>query len=185
MARQLGEVKGVLLDGNDTLVRSVAGLDGGPRRLIPAPTAAEAVAAVRGAGLPVGVANARRRVGAQFRTALGQPWARDQVGESLGPFDTWQHCEHLPREWCDCPAPAPRLILRAAQAMGVPSHCVVVISDTGPDMMAAQAAGAVGILVPTARTLRAEIDQVPLVAPDLISAVRGVLGMDASWIPAR
>ncbi len=69
--------------------------------------------------------------------------------------------------------------------MGVPSHAVAVISGSGPDMRAAQAAGAVGILVPTARTLRAEMAQVPLLAPDLISAVRGVLGTDRSWVPAH
>lgn len=67
--------------------------------------------------------------------------------------------------------------------MRVPSHSVVLISDLGPDMQAAQAAGAVGILVPSARTLRADIRQAPLVAPDLIGAVRAVLGLDRSWVP--
>ena len=75
--------------------------------------------------------------------------------------------------------------MQAAQDLGVPSHHVAVISDIGPDMKAAQAAGAVGILVPSARTLRAELDEVPLVAPDLISAVEAVLGIDRSWVPAH
>lgn len=101
----------------------------------------------------------------------------------LGPFDTWQLCRHPPMERCTCHTPAPRLVLQAAEALGVPSHRLAVISHDGSDMRAAQAAGAVGILVPSARTLRPEIAQVPLVAPDLMSAVRAVLGVDRSWVP--
>jgi D-glycero-D-manno-heptose 1,7-bisphosphate phosphatase len=112
-----------------------------------------------------------------------QESVKAQVRDILGPFDAWRSCRHAPRDGCGCRAPGPGLVLQAAQDLGVASHQVAVLSDIGPDMKAAQAAGAVGILVPTARTLRAEVEGVPLVAPDLCSAVRAVLGLDRSWVP--
>jgi histidinol phosphatase-like enzyme len=186
MARQLPEVRAFLFEGSETLAPGPAPFDG-PRRGAPLHRAAEAVAAVREAGYPMGVLTARRGSGAHARPrGVGEDeLARARVAEVLGPFDTWQHCGHAPVDRCSCRAPAPGLVLRAAQEMGVGGHEMAVISDRGPDMMAAQAAGAVGILVPSARTLREEVAKVPLVAPDLISAVRGVLGTDRSWIPGH
>lgn len=184
MGRQLRDVRAVLFEGNDTLVRTIGTPDGRPGRVAPAPRAAEAVAAVRAAGLPMGVMSARRRIGEPWHAPAAQESVRAQVGAAmLGPFDTWQLCRHAPAVRCTCRAPAPRLVLQAAEALGVPGHSLAVISADRSDMKAAQAAGAVGILVPSARTLRAEMAQVPLVAPDLISAVRAVLGVDRSWVP--
>jgi D-glycero-D-manno-heptose 1,7-bisphosphate phosphatase len=185
MARQLPEVRAVVFGGNVTLARTLTRADGGPGRVVPVHRAAEAVAAVREAGLSVGVLSARRGGGAHPRAHGSDDSIRAKVGEMLGPFDTWQHCGHAPLDRCQCLAPAPRLVLQAAREMGVTGHEVAVISDNGPDMKAAQAAGAVGILVPSPHTLRAETAQVPLVAPDLISAVRGVLGTDRTWIPGH
>jgi phosphoglycolate phosphatase-like HAD superfamily hydrolase len=184
MAQQIPDVRAVLFEGDATLTRVLTRADGGPGRVVPAPRAAEAVAAVRAAGLPVGVLSARRGGAAHLRLHKDDS-IRDQVGQMLGPFDTWQHCGHAPAERCPCRAPAPRLVLRAAREMGVGGHEMAVLSDIAPDLEAAQAAGAVGILVPSARTLRAEIAQVPLVAPDLISAVHAVLGTDRSWLPGH
>jgi len=50
-----------------------------------------------------------------------------------------------------------------------------VIGDIGADVEAARAAGARGILVPTAQTRREEVEAAEEVAPDLLSAVRLVL----------
>lgn len=184
MARQLPGVRAVLFEGKETLAPTLTRPDGGLGRVALVHRAAEAVAAVREAGLPMGVLNARRGSGTHSRAGGGgvDESLRAQVGEALGPFDTWQHCGHAPVERCSCRAPAPGLVLRAAHEMGVGSHEMAVISDNGPDMKAAQAAGAVGILVPSARTLRAEMVGVPLVAPDLLSAVGAVLGTERSWI---
>jgi D-glycero-D-manno-heptose 1,7-bisphosphate phosphatase len=182
MGRQLREVRAVVFEVNDTLVRSGprGGRSGG---VAPAPLAVEAVAAVRQAGLPVGVVSAAPQVAAPTRAGAEQESLQAQVGDMLGPFDTWRSCGHRLQDGCPCRSPGPQLVLEAARDLGVPSHNVAVISDIVPDMKAAQAAGAVGILVPSARTLRAELDQVPLVAPDLISAVEAVLGLDRSWVP--
>ena len=183
MGRQLREVRAVLFEVNDTLVRTSGRHGGGSRRVAPAPLAAEAVAAVRHAGLHVGVVSTPQRAAAGTHAEAEQESLKAQVGEILGPFDTWRSCGHTSQDGCPCRAPGPQLVLEAAQDLGVPSHEVAVISDIGPDMKAAQAAGAVGILVPSARTLRAELDEVPLVAPDLISAVDAVLGVDRFWVP--
>ena len=184
MGRQLREVRAIVFEVNDTLVRTSGPHGGRSGRVAPAPLAVEAVAAVRHAGLPVGVVSTPQRLAATHAGGE-QESLNAQVRAILGPFDTWRSCGHSPRDGCPCRAPAPRLVLEAAQDLGVPSHEVAVISDIGPDMKAAQAAGAVGILVPSARTLTAELDEVPLVAPDLISAVEAVLGIDRSWVPER
>jgi histidinol phosphatase-like enzyme len=183
MGRQLREVQAVLFEVNHTLVRTCGPHGGRSTGVAPVPLAVEAVATVREAGLPVGVVSAPQQVAPPTQARAQQESLKAQVGEILGPFDTWRSCGHSPQDSCPCRAPGPQLVLQAAQDLGVPSHGVAVISDIGPDMKAAQAAGAVGILVPSARTLRAELDEVPLVAPDLISAVKAVLGLDLTWVP--
>jgi ADP-heptose:LPS heptosyltransferase len=67
------------------------------------------------------------------------------------------------------------MVRAAARALGVvPARCVVV-GDIGRDMIAAGAAGAAGILVPTAQTLPAEVAAAPSVAGDLTGAVELIL----------
>ena len=68
----------------------------------------------------------------------------------------------------------PGLIFRAAADLGVPVERCVVIGDTEADVEAARTAGAVGILVPTARTLPAEVHRAHShgrLGPDLATAV--------------
>ncbi|MDT7711525.1 MAG: hypothetical protein QOG46_214, partial [Pseudonocardiales bacterium] len=89
----------------------------------------------------------------------------------LGPFDAWSICCHGEDHGCGCRKPAPGLVKDAATQLGVPVDRCVVIGDTGADVTAAAAAGARGILVPTARTLHPEIRAAPEVAPDITAAV--------------
>jgi beta-phosphoglucomutase-like phosphatase (HAD superfamily) len=56
-----------------------------------------------------------------------------------------------------------------------PEECAV-IGDTAADVDAARAAGARGVLVPNAVTLRAEVVAAAEVAPDLATAVTRLLG---------
>jgi D-glycero-D-manno-heptose 1,7-bisphosphate phosphatase len=66
-------------------------------------------------------------------------------------------------------------VLRAAESLGVaPADCVV-IGDIGADVLAAQAAGARAVLVPTPRTREEEVRTAPAVAGDLEEAVGGLL----------
>jgi beta-phosphoglucomutase-like phosphatase (HAD superfamily) len=50
------------------------------------------------------------------------------------------------------------MVSAAAQALGVPPERCVMIGDIGSDVQAALAAGARAVLVPTDRTLTAEVD---------------------------
>src|SRR5690606_22329297 len=135
----------VLFDRDDTLVHDVP-YNGDPNRVRPVPGAREAVDRLRRAGLRVGV------VSNQSGLAYGRfTWGdlrrvNARVEELLGPFDTWQICEHGDGDGCDCRKPAPGLIVAAARALGTrPERCAVV-GDIGADMAAATAAGASGIL---------------------------------------
>jgi histidinol-phosphate phosphatase family protein len=98
-----------------------------------------------------------------------------RVEQLLGPFDVWQVCPHAPEEGCDCRKPAPGMVKQACAEQGVdPSRCVLV-GDIGSDVEAARAAGAVGILVPTAATRAAEVGSAEHVCADLAAAVDDVL----------
>ncbi len=66
-------------------------------------------------------------------------------------------------------------MLAAVADLGLASQQVAVIADLSSDITAAQSAGAVGILVPSRRTLRAEVREVPLVEWSLLDAVGLVL----------
>jgi HAD superfamily hydrolase (TIGR01662 family) len=168
----------VLFDRDGTLVVDVP-YNGDPARVEPMPGARTALDRLRAAGLRVGVVTnqsglARGRFGPD---ALAAVHAR--VEELLGPFDTWQICPHDEADGCRCRKPAPELVERAAAALGTtPARCVVV-GDIGRDMAAAAAAGATGILVPTAVTRPDEVAAAPTVASDLESATDLILQREA------
>lgn len=174
MARQLADGRAVLFD-RDTLVHDQPDHLGYPSRVRCIPGAAQAVSRLREAGIPVGVISNQAGIGRGQVTAAQVERVNARVDELLGPFDTWRYCPHLPADACRCHKPAPGLVQQAAEDLGVPSHAVAVIGDVGPDVQAAQAAGAVGILVPSPRTPQAEVRDAPLVAWSLGEAVTLIL----------
>ena len=102
-----------------------------------------------------------------------------RLDELLGPFDTVQICPHGPDDGCTCRKPAPGMVKAACAELDVdPARCVV-IGDIGADVGAAEAAGAVGILVPTPVTRPAEVTAAAHRAPTLTEAVQDVL--DGHW----
>jgi beta-phosphoglucomutase-like phosphatase (HAD superfamily) len=71
------------------------------------------------------------------------------------------------------------MLLDAADRLQVdPSRCVMV-GDIGSDMVAARAAGARAVLVPTGVTRSEEISAAPAVAGDLKAAVAMILAGQA------
>jgi histidinol-phosphate phosphatase family protein len=98
-----------------------------------------------------------------------------RVDELLGPFAVWQICPHGPDDDCMCRKPRPGMVHEAARALGVDVGRCVVIGDTGADVEAAQAAGALALLVPNEVTRREEIDAAPRVFARLAHAVDAVL----------
>jgi histidinol-phosphate phosphatase family protein len=160
----------VLFDRDGTLVLDVP-YNGDPGRVQPAPGAAAAVARLRAAGIPTAVVSNQSGIARGFLTEAQVRAVNDRVEELLGPLGPWTWCPHGPDDGCACRKPAPGLILRAAERLGVdPARCVV-IGDIGADVEAARAAGARAILVPTAVTREEEIAAAPEVAPDLPAAV--------------
>jgi HAD superfamily hydrolase (TIGR01662 family) len=167
----------VLFDRDGTLVRDVP-YNGDLDAVVPVPGAREAVARLRAAGLRVGVVTNQSGIA---RGLLGRAQVEAvnvRVDTLVGPFDDWQVCPHDESAGCRCRKPAPGMIHEAARALGtVPTRCVV-IGDIGRDVAAAAAAGALGVLVPTAVTRPAEVAAAPVVAPDLRAAVDWVLARD-------
>jgi beta-phosphoglucomutase-like phosphatase (HAD superfamily) len=68
------------------------------------------------------------------------------------------------------------MVLDAAAELGVAPERMAVVGDIGADVEAAAAAGAVGVLVPTAVTRAAEVNGAPVVRRTLVEAVEHLLG---------
>jgi histidinol-phosphate phosphatase family protein len=142
----------------------------------PLPGARRALDRLRAAGIPLAVISnqsgvARGLIGANDVAAVNA-----RVDELLGPVNAWLVCPHEPGDGCDCRKPAPGLVLQAADVLRVDPKRCVVIGDIGADVEAATAAGARGVLVPTAATRREEVEAAPEVACSLGEAVDMVLG---------
>jgi len=173
----------VLFDRDGTLIVDVP-YNGDPVRVEPMPGAREALDRLRAAGLRLGVVTNQSGLARGHFTAAQLDAVNARVEELLGPFDTWQICPHDDSEGCDCRKPAPGLVYAAAEALGTtPGRCAVV-GDIGRDMTAAGAAGAAGIIVPTAVTLPHEVAAAPAGAADLAAAATLILQRQELVTPA-
>jgi histidinol-phosphate phosphatase family protein len=160
----------VLFDRDGTLVHDVP-YNTDPATVWPVSGAREALDRLRDIGIPVGVVTNQSGVARGLISPEQLERVHTRVSELLGPFDAWSICRHGEDDGCGCRKPAPGLVKDAAAQLGVLADRCVVIGDTGADVTAAAAAGARGILVPTGRTLRQEIQAATEVAPDLAAAV--------------
>jgi histidinol-phosphate phosphatase family protein len=160
----------VLFDRDGTLVHDVP-YNTEPAAVQPMPGARAALERLRDIGIPVGVVTNQSGVARGVISPAQLKRVNTRVSELLGPFQAWSVCVHGERDGCGCRKPAPGLVKDAAGQLGVPVDRCVVIGDTGADVTAAAAAGARGILVPTDRTLRPEIEAATEVASDITTAV--------------
>jgi len=64
-----------------------------------------------------------------------------QVVAAGGRIDEIYVCPHAPEEGCACRKPAPGLLLRAAEDLGVDLAASCLVGDTEADLQAAWAAG--------------------------------------------
>ena len=167
--------KAVLFDRDGTLVADVP-YNGDPGRVVLMPGAREALDRLRAAGVATAVVSNQSGVGRGYLRVEQVEAVNRRVEELVGPLGLWLVCVHGPAEGCRCRKPAPGLIEAAAGALGVDARDCVVIGDIGADVEAARAAGARGVLVPTAATRDEEVAAAPEVAADLLSAVELVLG---------
>lgn len=165
--------RAVLFDRDGTLVVDVP-YNGDPDAVRPRPAAAAALARLRAAGVPVGVVSNQSGVARGLLAARQVEAVNARVAELLGPFAVWRWCPHGAEEGCRCRKPAPGMVLDAAAALGVAPGEVAVVGDIAADVGAADAAGARPVLVPTAETRPAEIEDAAargILAADLVAAV--------------
>jgi histidinol-phosphate phosphatase family protein len=149
--------------------------NGDPELVRPFPGAREALERLRAAGVPLAVVSNQSGIARGLVTREQVDAVNRRVEELLGPIGPWFLCPHDPAAGCACRKPRPGLVLRAAESLGVrPAECAL-IGDIGSDVQAAQAAGARGLLVPTPRTLRHEVDAAPETAGTLSEAVERLL----------
>jgi HAD superfamily hydrolase (TIGR01662 family) len=172
----------VLFDRDGTLVRDTP-YNGDPDAVVPVPGARDAVARLRAAGLRVGVVTNQSGIARGLLTRTQVEAVNARIDQLIGPFDDWRVCPHDEADGCGCRKPAPGMVHAAARALGtVPDRCVVV-GDIGRDMVAAGAAGALGVLVPTPVTRAAEIAAAPTVAPHLRAAADWILFRELDVAP--
>ena len=160
----------ILFDRDGTLIVDVP-YNGDPDRVVPMPGAVEALRRVRAAGVRTGVVSNQSGIARGIVDEDDVRRVNDRVDELLGPFDVWRFCPHHPDDGCACRKPRPGMILSAIAALGLSPARVAVVGDIGADVEAATAAGAQGVLVPTAVTRAEEIGSAELVAVDLAAAV--------------
>ncbi len=163
-------VRGVLFDRDGTLIHDVP-YNGDPALVAPVPGAARAVAALRAAGVRVGVVTNQSGIGRGLITAGQAAAVNAAVDAAVGPFDTWQVCPHTADAGCACRKPAPGMVITGAAALGVPLDQIAVVGDIGADVGAATAAGARSVMVPTPTTRPEEVADAPVVARDITEAV--------------
>jgi D-glycero-D-manno-heptose 1,7-bisphosphate phosphatase len=175
--------RAVLFDRDGTLVVDVP-YCGDPALVRPVPAARPALALLRGAGIPVGVVSNQSGIARGLLRPEQVDAVNRRIDDLLGPFDVWQLCPHGPGDGCACRKPAPGMVLAAAQRLGVAPGDVAVVGDIGADVGAARAAGARSVLVPTAVTRAEEVAAAPLVRPDLLAAVRHLLGTEHAPAPS-
>jgi D-glycero-D-manno-heptose 1,7-bisphosphate phosphatase len=169
------ELKAVLLDRDGTIVVDVP-YNGDPERVVAMPGAEETLNTLRAAGVSLGVLTNQSGIARGLITADQVEAVNQRVEHVLGPFDVWEICPHGPDDGCTCRKPAPGMILRACEKLGLLPSQVAFIGDIGADIEAAAAAGATGVLVPTPVTRQEEIDAAPLKAESLAEAVAMLRG---------
>ncbi|MDD4866732.1 MAG: HAD-IIIA family hydrolase, partial [Mycobacterium sp.] len=166
----------VLFDRDDTLIADEPYLND-PAGVRPTDGAERTLGRLRRRGLLLAVVTNQSGVARGLITADQLAHVNARVEEVLGPFDSWQVCVHGETDGCGCRKPNPGMVLAAAEALAVPPTRCVIIGDTGGDVEAALAADARAVLVPTSRTLPAEVDwarahaQVAATLDDAVSLV--------------
>ncbi|ROO59418.1 histidinol-phosphate phosphatase family protein/HAD superfamily hydrolase (TIGR01662 family) [Micromonospora sp. Llam0] len=174
ISRGRGLFDAVLFDRDGTLVHDVP-YNGDPDLVSPVRGARAALDRLRAAGLRLGVVTNQSGLARGHFSAHDMRRVHDRIEELLGPFDTWQICPHDDGDGCRCRKPAPGMVLAAARELGTTAGRCVVVGDIGRDIVAAGAAGATGILVPTETTRPQETAAAPAVAGDLAGAVDLIL----------
>ncbi|ACL38565.1 hydrolase, HAD-superfamily, subfamily IIIA [Pseudarthrobacter chlorophenolicus A6] len=164
------KIRAVLFDRDGTLVVDVP-YNGNPALVRPVPGAREVLDALRARGIATGVVSNQSGIARGLISEDDVASVNARVEELLGPFDVWEVCPHSDQDNCSCRKPAPGMVHSACRKLGIDESEAVLIGDIGADVLAAEAAGATGVLVPTPVTRAEEVAAARLVARDLAGAV--------------
>ena len=109
---------------------------------------------------------------------------RERAERVGGRIDKVIYCPHHPDDNCSCRKPRPGMILQASSQLGLNLHRSYLIGDSLTDVLAAQAAGCLPILVQTGRG-REQLQQLKsqgvrgfYVTADLLDAVRWIIKLE-------
>ncbi len=139
------------------------------------PSAPGAVALAREWDCRVGVVSNQPAIAHDRFDMAGFRAVNNLIQRRIGGVDAWFICPHAENANCDCRKPRPGLVLSAIRRFESDPQRTAVIGDIAADVEAAANAGALGILVPNGRTRAEEIEAAPIVAADLVHAVRRAL----------
>ncbi|MGP3975305.1 D-glycero-alpha-D-manno-heptose-1,7-bisphosphate 7-phosphatase [Streptomyces sp. 8N114] len=170
-----GRPRAVLFDRDGTLIEDVPH-NTDPGRVRPLPSAREALATLRAAGVPAGVVSNQPDIGRGILRLEQLDALHARMEALVGPLAVTAVCPHRPQEGCGCRKPAPGLVLAACRVLGVRPPETAVVGDIAADLGAAHRAGATGVLVPNTATRTAETRAAPRTAAHLAAAVRALVG---------
>jgi len=165
----------VLFDRDGTLVHDVP-YNADPDKVRVVDGARALLDELRGRGIALGVISNQSGIGRALLTGAEVAAVNRRIDAELGPFAVWKVCPHVVEDRCTCRKPMPGMVLSAAADLGVPTFQCAVIGDIEADVHAAEAAGAVGVLVPTAATRPEEVSNAAIVADTLAAAVSAAFG---------
>jgi D-glycero-D-manno-heptose 1,7-bisphosphate phosphatase len=142
----------VFLDRDGTICDEVGYLNH-VSRLRVFPFAADAIARLNRAGLPVVVvtnqSGVARRIFPESLVTEVQARIETELASGGAHIDAFYFCPHVKEQQCDCRKPLPGMLIRAAREHDLDLGRSVVVGDRYADVAMAHAAGALGLLVKT------------------------------------
>jgi D-glycero-D-manno-heptose 1,7-bisphosphate phosphatase len=147
----------------------------------PLPGAVEAAARISMSGRDVIVVTNQSAIARQLVAPAVVAEIHDRLSELVqshgGRITAFLVCPHAPEDGCWCRKPAPGLLLRARDELGIDMATTVMVGDQLTDVRAAMAAGCRSMLVDPERTMcPAPINPECLVVSSLAEAADAICG---------
>ena len=119
------------------------------------PGSIEAIASLSRLGYRIVVATNQQGIGKGLYSVNTLNQLHEKLNRELvqlgGRIDAFFFCPHLASVECPCRKPNPGMLLEAAKRFGVNIHDCYVVGDSITDLLAANVAGAIPILVKTGK----------------------------------
>lgn len=152
----------VFLDRDGTIIKDVKYISR-PDQVQLVDGAAEAIARINAALVPVVVATNQSGIGRGYFTAADYEKVRKRVevllAERGAHIDATYYCPHKPEDDCPCRKPDTEMFEQAAADLEIDPGKALFVGDRWRDVEPALRFGAHGVLVPGERTPREEIQR--------------------------